>query len=378
MMRGLFLCVIIIDHMSRFPGFLDLFTGQGRLWASAAEGFFLISGLVLGITARRKIDGGLFGQVTKRIWSRSMKLYLISIALTMLFTVWALIAKSPNINVWVSPQRIQEKDFIIQLFTLEYKYGWSDFLPFYVVFFCVSPVALYLLKKRLVWLLLAASWFVWYLGLHDNAYFSWQLLFFHGLACGYYYHQIGRVFVKLPWKKTGATILYVSAVTTYIASHIFTNDYIRDIVAQALGRFVGGSSAFVNFVIEYNNRYWELFDKTNLAILRIATFALWFAALFVFFRKYEVAIAKRFGWLLTPLGENSLFIYVSHAVLIFGLQIIFPAPPHELKNIPTNFATDIFVIATLYGFLRAYLALKLKFTSPRQQAIQTKDPKLAS
>ena len=53
--RGYFLFVIIIDHLARFFGFFDLFTGGGRQWVSAAEGFFFISGMMIGLVRAKKL-----------------------------------------------------------------------------------------------------------------------------------------------------------------------------------------------------------------------------------------------------------------------------------------------------------------------------------
>ena len=49
-MRGIFMLVIIIDHMIGAYGesIFVLFTGGGGLPASAAEGFFILSGLMVG------------------------------------------------------------------------------------------------------------------------------------------------------------------------------------------------------------------------------------------------------------------------------------------------------------------------------------------
>ena len=49
LMRGWFLIIIILDHLTYFPNGLTFLTGDSRLAVSAAEGFFIISGLVLGI-----------------------------------------------------------------------------------------------------------------------------------------------------------------------------------------------------------------------------------------------------------------------------------------------------------------------------------------
>ncbi len=48
-LRGYFLIVILINHIELYPSFFDFFTGRGRLLVSAAEGFFFMSGLLVGM-----------------------------------------------------------------------------------------------------------------------------------------------------------------------------------------------------------------------------------------------------------------------------------------------------------------------------------------
>lgn len=47
-LRGYFIVVIIIDHLYRWPSALALLTGQGHLWFNAADGFVIVSGLMIG------------------------------------------------------------------------------------------------------------------------------------------------------------------------------------------------------------------------------------------------------------------------------------------------------------------------------------------
>src|SRR5262245_56218398 len=47
LLRGYLLCVILVDHIHWFPSLFEPLTGCGQLWASAAEGFLLISGFLV-------------------------------------------------------------------------------------------------------------------------------------------------------------------------------------------------------------------------------------------------------------------------------------------------------------------------------------------
>src|SRR5690606_17097418 len=86
-MRGYFLCVILFNHLWYYPSCLDIFTGRSLLYASTADGFFVVSGIVLGIVRGAKLINQPFKVAAKLLWKRSIQLYITSIVLTFLFTV---------------------------------------------------------------------------------------------------------------------------------------------------------------------------------------------------------------------------------------------------------------------------------------------------
>ena len=79
LLRGFFILVIIIDHLQRWPGITDWITGQGRLWVSAAEGFILISGIMIGLIRGYKDSSLPLAVVTKKLWTRAFILYIWSV-----------------------------------------------------------------------------------------------------------------------------------------------------------------------------------------------------------------------------------------------------------------------------------------------------------
>jgi fucose 4-O-acetylase-like acetyltransferase len=66
--------------------------------------------------------------------------------------------------------------------------------------------------------------------------------------------------------------------------------------------------------------------------------ALWFTALYLVFTRYQVTIRRHLGWLLLPLGRNSLFVYISHAFIILGINLLLPASLSAVQNIAINLA----------------------------------------
>src|SRR5581483_7644873 len=88
LIRGYFLLVIAINHIELYPNGYDLFTGKGRLFVSAAEGFFFMSGLLIGMVYRRRLQLGM-KFVFKKMWKRALQLYVGSVVTTLLFVGWA-------------------------------------------------------------------------------------------------------------------------------------------------------------------------------------------------------------------------------------------------------------------------------------------------
>ncbi len=173
LLRGYFLCVIIVDHLARFPNLFDIVTGRGQLWVSAAEGFFLISGILIGVLKPK----------AQKLYSRAVRLYLCSIGLTLLFTAWGYWLPSDNIiaGIWTG----DSLSLVLNTLSLRYVYGWADFLPYYVIFLLVSPLAIKIITKYGAVLLLTASFGVWLIR-GQNIYMAWQLIFISGLMGGFY------------------------------------------------------------------------------------------------------------------------------------------------------------------------------------------------
>lgn len=313
--RGYFLFVIIIDHLGRYFGFYDLFTGGGTQWVSAAEGFFFVSGIMIGLVRGRKLINEPMKNVIKKVWSRVGILYIWSVLLTVLFTgIAQLFITNPGLKegafhnepVW---------HFINRTLTLRYNYGWADFLVYYVLYLLIAPCALYLLRRGLWKLLLALSVLVWVLG--NNVQLSWQLLFYSGCIVGFYLYDIENWFTSLKSKTKhilSAGIVGFSALT--IALSLFFNTLV-DIMNRTSNNF-NPLGAKTEILYDFNRYHLaHYFDKYSLGIGRLVLFYFWFAALYIVVRRYEKRFIKYAGWFFTPLGQNSLYVYIMHAVILF-------------------------------------------------------------
>jgi len=323
LLRGYFLVAIILDHLAFYPNGLDWWTGRGLLYVSAAEGFFLISGIVLGIVRGSKLIDKPFLHVTSLLLKRALQLYITAIVLMFFFTfVGWLFMDNPGLKAGIRLPTENIWDIIKGALTFEYIYGWADYLRLYAIFILASPIAMWLLRNKLWYVVMGISLFIW-TQFHNSTLetaelsqvYSWQLIFFGGLTIGFHWNNIKRWWenVRLPIRKA-ITISTVSlAAVTMVASFVLVHGE----------EFIGSSARFLT---DINTAIEPLFNKEELPMTRIALFMIWFGASFWLFTRFEAPIKRWFGWLLLPFGHNSLYVYTMHAILVFFVHLLIKDP----------------------------------------------------
>ncbi len=322
LLRGLFLCVIIIDHFGKFPGGFDLLTGRGLLWASAAEGFFFLSGLMVGLVRGKHAKQGNFKAAWKAIWKRTVVLYLWAVALTLFFTAWAHLV---HYGAGVKGGYVEYSsnwDIFTDAISLHYVYGWTDYLAHYAVFMFWAPLALFLLQRFKWWVVPGVSLVFWFMR-GDNFNLAWQILFFSGMTVGFYYQKILAWLNQLHFRRLLSWGIVTAAGVTYVASVAQFNELLsRLTLDQAL---------------------W--FDKNSLAPLRLAIFFLWFSALFLITCHFEAKLPPKMRVFFGSLGQHSLAAYIWSSTLIFGLDLALPATSYGFL---LNALLDIGLIALVW------------------------------
>lgn len=353
-MRGYFLSVILFNHLQYYPSGLDIFTGRGLLYASTAEGFFAVSGIVLGIIRGRKLIEAPFKKAASLLFKRSFQLYLTSIILTLLFTfVGQLFLGSDGLKYGIFTNWSNIWDLLWKTLTLQYTYGWADFLRFYAIFLFFTPAALWLLRKGYWYLLIAISLTVWCLfpisplPPEISQPISWQVIFFGGFIIGYYWPVLTKYWQKLSanTRKAIGVTLVSSAVVTMATSVLFV-----------YGHEIGGA---LGTQLDNLHRMVELsFNKDRMPITRILLGAIWFWAIFLVCRKYEDTIVKRVGWFFLPLGENSLYVYTIQAFVVFFAHL-FILYPGGSDNILVNLVVSLAALALVWLAVRTKFLMKI-------------------
>lgn len=298
-LRGFFITVIIVDHLSRWPSIFALISGKALLWVTAAEGFVAISGLLVGYVRGFKNQALSMKEVSGKMLRRAALLYLWSIIGSLIYTaiIWyvPLQGGAPGMPIdkgdWVT--------LIYQTITLQYTYLWVHFLTLYALFLAFAPFAVWFLRRGQAWIVAALSIAGLITGyLLQNEALQWQVLFFIPSIAGYYLESIMKWWKHL--KKHTRTAL----ITTVISATIIT------ITLSVLTTF------YPNIIGSIADSLNAAFAKDTISPWRAGMAFLWFTGFVMIFHLLGKFISKAFGWLLLPFGTHSLMAYILHGVAI--------------------------------------------------------------
>ena len=314
LLRGLFLIIIFADHLAYAPSlFFQFATGTSGHFASAAEGFFAISGILVGYIYGPKILSHT-KKIVIKMWQRALLLYGLSVGFTLLYTAWAALLpggylRQPN---WQGPLT----DLLVQSLTLQFHFGWADFLARYAIFMFVAPLAVWLIAKHHAWLVAFVSVVTWALFGHATGwqiFTAWQVVFMIGIIIGFYLPQIEALAKQIP--KPKRTLLWWLVVSVAAISYGLV------ILRFAVLPFIypGISDAIPSEWLSY-------LDRESVGVARIGIGIVWFSALYLIFRRFEEWINSSTKGVLLLLGQNSLFVYSVEALVIFSLDVFLPAP----------------------------------------------------
>lgn len=345
-LRGYFMLVIIVDHLNRFPSWFAWITGQGRLWISAGEGFFIISGLLVGYTRGYKKLALPMKQVTQLLFKRAFTLYICSIVVS---TALLLLTLNATFPASLQPSVVvPENSFftaVWQILTLQYVFEWIYFLKLYIAALVLAPLFIWLLRKNQTYLALIATVILWGIGyVTKQDWLQWQVLFFVPAVFGFHLETI-RSF----WRNLSSTLRK----TIERTAMGFT------ILALALSSFwvfgwelvkrPGAVISFDDYVLA-RQTIDPIFARVQLSMGRILLAFFCFVGIYILFNKLLPHVQKYIGWLLLPFGVNSLIAYIIHGFIIFPVQALVPLSSSSTFN----------TLLTLVTVLVVYFVSRLK------------------
>jgi len=334
LLRGFFICIVIVDHIGWFPSAFEVVSGRGGLFASAAEGFLLISGVLVGQIRGGEVKSGRFGVAAWRCLRRAGVLALWTAIVTLVLHVVA--HDMTSVPEMLPPLRDDGPlRTVLLAITLRYCYGHHSFLAFYALYLLAAPAVLWLLARGQTLVVLLASFGLWLGALlvpgtsswsGGFAEHSWQVLFVLGVVVGFHRDEL-----RAAWRRSGID-----------GEAIF-----RIAAALALATFALSWFLFHNQSVVYR----QLFKREEIGPGRLAFAILWTSALYAAVKRHEQAVVRAVGRFFLPLGRHSLYVFLVHAVIIFPL---FSEPMHSL-------VVDTLVDACVVGLMWVLVSRRVLF-----------------
>lgn len=324
--------MIIVDHLSRYPSIFVIFSGKALLWVTAAEGFVSISGLLIGYVRGYRNRNESFKAVSEKLLRRALMLYIWSLIGSIAYVAIVWYVHLPGGSPSTPMPKGDWATFLAEIVTLRYTWIWVYFLSLYAVFLAAAPIAVWLFRQNLSWVVAVLSTLLLIVGwMTKSEILQWQFLFFIPSVIGFYLQNI------LDWwhvqkKSTRVTIavtIVTATIITIITSVIFT--YYSQNFEQ---------------VAHYVND--TLFSKDSISLLRTAVAFLWFAGYMFVFYAFRRFIKRFFNWVLIPVGTHSLTAYLLHGLALCTISFFTVAG----SNFWTNTLLGCIAILITWGLLK--------------------------
>ncbi len=353
LLRGFAVLVMVVDHFGG-SSWLYLITGNNNFFTSGAEAFVLISGMVVGMVygaiAQRE---GLAAAVRKAL-ERAWTLYKLTIVLTVLFAAISVAFELP----WAKDTDLGDPLlFLVNVILFRQTFYLADIPMMYTLLMAAAPIGLTLLYKNRTGLLVVLSFLVWagfqyvnaqqilIMPIVGNTTFhpaAWQLIFFGALAVGYHretlWARLGRLSA---WRHFAfSSILFVWLI------HLYATEI------PMLARLYPG--------IDMPTVVGELFAKSTVAPGRVVATVIVFQFAYLLVTLFWKPVWAAVGWFFTPLGQNSLYGYTMHVVIIGFFYVLLPyLPGHITERGLINTSLQLGVLFLLWIMIRRQFAFDI-------------------
>lgn len=354
LIRGFFIIVIILDHLQFWPSPFLYITGEGRLWVSAAEGFFIISGLLIGYLRAYKEANKPLIPIAKKLWKRAAMLWMWSIIIT--FVVISLTILLPGdgsmLPALPSTEYVMSlPEYIWAVISQQTVSSWIYFLRMYAIVLAITPLFLWLLRKGqwLLVVLLILTGFVsaTVFNLGDPT-LQWQLLFFGAALIGWKFEAILAWFAARPKLRYGFMMTLMAAtLATMTLSFFFVHGW--KVVEAPQGFMDREQYVAIRGVID------PIFTVVPLTIWRVMLAFVWFGGLLSLFHVIKRPLMASFGWLLMEFGQYSLTAYCLQALLLGFVVSYIPVS----ESMVTNFIISSLVILGFWIIMKIPLVKRI-------------------
>jgi len=333
-LRGFFVFVMIVDHIAdKSP--LYYITFGGSFFTSAAEGFFLISGIVAGLVYYKVIQRFGVWSAVKKSWFRAITIYLVTVSLSLVVLLFGSYIQPSLIDNIQPGTPVQ---MLVGLFLFKSFFYLSHVLVLYALLFLLFPLTLFLLHNKKIWLLFLLT---------------------------IVYYVISQVFPSIKWfpidtfmKIPGVLLLFTIGVT--LGYHHILENLQQKIKMYWL--WIGGFCLFLLIVlwnivnsnlsfqipISLAGKIRSFFDKEAVAPGRFLASFITFGFTFSWQR-----INRFFGWLMLPFGENSLIAYAIHVIICMVYIIVTAIVTYQSDSFWLNGLFQIIGVMLTWGLVKS-------------------------
>ncbi len=346
LLRGFAVVVMVVDHFGG-SSWLYLITGGNSFMVSGAEAFIFISGLVVGMVyGAIALKQGIRAAQIKAL-QRALTLYKLTVVLTLLF---ATLSIAVGLD-WAKDVKVGNPFiFAFDIATFRQTLYLTDIPLMYTLLMITAAGGLWLLCKGHTGLLLAGSFALWAAFQFDpqqvavpwpitgNTTFNfaaWQFLFFIAMAIGYHRERLVRLLSQMPrWPY----LLFSGLLLLWLVRLYDTN-------GAFLARLIPGFDA-QTFMSQF-------FLKSSLAPGRLIASFIVFQFAYLAATLFWKPIWSALGWLLLPLGQNALYGYTMHVVVIGLFYAILPyLPGHVLEMGTLNTSLQMMVVLLIWAMIQ--------------------------
>jgi len=372
--RGTVMIILVVVHIEIFSWF-NFFSWERVGLISGAEGFVILSGYVLGQVHKRiNVKSG-YQASTLKLFERSVQLYKVNVFIVLFvivlsalpfidLTVIKTFKNWSNGEVYKLFPSLEGEWFrsVANILLLRTSPHQIQILGLYCVLLLLTPVAIWLFNQgKAKWVCLGCIILYFY----NMAYpiritqaqfeyafplFSWQILYVFGLMAGYFKEELSRSFSQKNYHRLVIFCALMSFAFILLAWNSPNKAFPPEV---NLGWIEAGT---------FYDLHHRFFDKNKLGILRIVNYACFLTFMYWCLTYFWQPINKAIGWLLIPLGQASLYVFIMHLILVVVVEAITQfsdvKPMYHTANIWFNSLCHLGAILALWVMVKREFLFK--------------------
>lgn len=359
--RGIAMLLVVVNHIN-IPSLYQVVTMEAIGVVTGAEIFVLVSGTILGLIYRPRVERDGWAVSMAPVWRRALKLYLVVVItnLAVFLVQWLVpIIDHTVLTTYTDPGSHEvwnlfgEDPTVVKvvygILSLHYGISQINVLGLYVMLVAFAPFLVWLLHRGHTVALLAASWLVYtlhtlhpvrLLALQSELAFpvlAWQLLFVHGMAAGYHRRALAK------WLEGWAGRRLMVACTVLLAAFGFyalNNPWFEIPLGLRFDLIPEHQFGWV---------YYYFFDRKTLGIGRVANTFLLVAMMYLLLTRCRDPCRRALGWLCIPIGKASLYVFIVHVAFVLLVDNL---PPLQRGSLLLNTLAHTLVIAAVLLMVR--------------------------